>query len=110
MSNPKTETPETTVVVPNIVRRPSMMRETSQLAMDTVATGLKTGKSLLNTTAVVAETLEKTAEIIVIKLDEIKLEAWGDLQKTRAIVKADLLASGLTEEQIMESYRKYGFQ
>lgn len=89
--------------MPRRRKEPGMVTETLNTTVGSLHTTLKT----VNTTLSV---VSKSAEIIDIKLDEIKLEAWADLQETRAETFAQLSAFGMTEEEIKESYAAHGFK
>jgi len=75
----------------------------------TFDTTLGAVNSTLKTVGTTLSVLSKSAEIVDIKLDELKLEAWGDLQETRQETFDRLRALGMPEEEIQESFKYYNF-
>lgn len=84
-------------------RRPGLVAETFNTGTEAVRTTLST----VNTTL---QLVSKSAEIVDIKLDEIKLESWADLQETRVATFARLSQMGMSEEDIRTSFDAHGFK
>lgn len=106
MAAPKTTRTKAATALAAMPRRnkePGIVTETIRTTVGSLHTSLKTVSTTLSV-------VSKSAEIIDIKLDEIKLEAWADLQETRAQTFAQLSAFGMTEDEIKESYAAHGFK
>ena len=84
-------------------RQPGLLGTT----VDTATVAVRTSFNTVNTAlAVVA----KSAEIVDIKLDEINLEAWADLQETKQETFTRLKTMGMSEEEMQTSYEAHGFK
>jgi len=99
-------TRKTTPKTQLVTRGPKPVGMLTQLADGTTEAVTTTLGAVSTTLSVGAKSLE----IVDIKLDAIKMEAWTDLMETKAESIATLISMGMSQEDILASYKEHGFK